>query len=195
VHRGVPAEVRTPGFLLLSGALTLTAFGLYAASLTLIPLLTGRGFSSELAATTLGLLGAGQLLGRIGYAPLTARTTPTGRAVAIVLASAATIGLLAAVRGPAALLIAAAVLAGAARGAGTLLQATVVADRWGAARYGTLSGFFAAPITAAAALAPWAGTALADLTGGYSEMFWLLSVIVAVAAGAAALSRPRSPQQ
>jgi hypothetical protein len=46
VHRRVPAEVRTPGFLLLSGALTLTAFGLYAASLTLIPLLNGRGFTA-----------------------------------------------------------------------------------------------------------------------------------------------------
>jgi MFS family permease len=187
VHRRVPAEVRTPEFLLLSAALTMTAFGRYAASLTVIPLLTGRGFSASLAATTLGLLGAGQLLGRLGYTPLTARTTPAGRAVAIVLASAAMIGLLAAVPGPPALLVAAAILAGAARGAGTLLQATVVADRWGAARYGTLAGFFSAPITAAAAVAPWAGTALADLTGSYPAMFGLLAVLVAFAAGAAAL--------
>jgi MFS family permease len=186
-HRRVPAEVRTPGFLLLCAALTLTAFGLYAASLTLIPLLTGRGFSAGLAATTLGLLGAGQLLGRIGYAPLIARTTPTGRTLVIVLASAATIAILAALTGPPALLVAAAVLAGAARGAGTLLQATVVADRWGSARYGTLSGFFAAPITTAAALAPWAGTALAGWTGSYPAMFWLLSGLVAAAAIAAAL--------
>jgi MFS family permease len=111
--------------------------------------------------------------------------------VAIVLASAATIGILAALPGPAGLLIAAAVLAGAARGAGTLLQATVVADRWGAARYGTLSGFFAAPITAAAALAPWAGTALAELTGGYPSMFWLLTGLVTLAACGVALSTRR----
>jgi MFS family permease len=190
-HRRIPTEVRTPGFLLLAGALTLTSFGLYAASLTLIPLLTGRGFSATLAATTLGLLGAGQLLGRIGYAPLAAHTSPTGRTVAIVLVSAATIALLAALPGPTALLIAAAVLAGAARGAGTLLQATVVADRWGAARYGTLSGFFAAPITAAAALAPWAGTAIAEVTGSYPSTFWLLAGLVSLAAGAAALgTRP-----
>lgn len=193
VHRRVPAEVRTPGFLLLSGALTVTAFGLYAASLTLIPLLMDRGFSGPLAATTLGLLGAGQLLGRIGYGPLAARTTPTARAVTIVLASAATIGLLAALPGPTALLIVAAVLAGAARGAGTLLQATAVADRWGSARYGTLSGFFSAPITAAAALAPWAGTALAGLTGGYPSLFWLLTCLVVMAAIAAAFSSRPSP--
>jgi MFS family permease len=192
-HRhGPPATVRSivssPGFLLLSGALTLTAFGMYAASLTLIPLLTERGMSAPLAATTLGLLGAGQLLGRICYAPLTARTTPTGRTVAIVAASAVAIALLAAVPGPAALLVALAVLAGAVRGAGTLLQATVVADRWGSARYGVLSGWFAAPITAAAALAPWAGTALAGALGSYPATFAGLAVVVGAAAGAAALS-------
>ena len=58
------------------------------------------------------------------------------------------------------------VLVGATRGAGTLLQATLVADRWGSARYGALAGIFAAPITVATALAPWAATALADLLGG-----------------------------
>jgi MFS family permease len=184
----VRSTVRSPGFLLLSGALTVTAFGLYAASLTLIPLLTGRGMAAPLAATTLGLLGAGQLLGRIGYAPLTARTTPTARTVAIVAASALAIGLLAAVPGPVPLLIALAVFAGAARGAGTLLQATVVADRWGSAHYGSLSGWFAAPITGAAALAPWAGTALAEAVGSYPAMFAGLAVLVAAATAAAAVS-------
>ncbi|MCZ2812790.1 MFS transporter [Modestobacter sp. VKM Ac-2979] len=187
-----PASVRSivssSGFLLLSGALTLTAFGMYAASLTLIPLLTGRGMSASLAATTLGLLGAGQLLGRIGYAPLTARTTPGTRTVVILAASALAIGLLAAVPGPVPLLVGLAVFAGAARGAATLLQATVVADRWGSARYGALSGWFAAPITAAAALAPWAGTALAESVGSYPATFAGLAVLVAVAAGAAAFS-------
>jgi MFS family permease len=180
--------VRSPGFLLLAGALTLTAFGLYAASLTLIPLLTGRGVGAPLAATTLGLLGAGQLLGRIGYAPLTARTTPMVRTVGIVAASAAAIALLAVVPGPPAVLVLLAVVAGAVRGAGTLLQATVVADRWGTARYGALSGVFAAPITAAAAVAPWAGTALAEALGSYPVMFAVLAALVAVATGAAALS-------
>ena len=98
---------------------------------------------------------------------------------------------MAALPGPAALLIAAAVLVGAARGAGTLLQATVVTDLWGADRYGTLSGYFAAPITAAAALAPWAGTALAEVTGGSPSMFWLLTALLTAAACGAALSAQR----
>jgi predicted MFS family arabinose efflux permease len=187
-HRRVPPEVRTAGFLLLAAALTVTAFGLYAASLTLVPLLTGRGFSGTLAATTLGLLGAGQLLGRLGYAPLAVRTSPAGRALVIVLASAGTIALLAGLPGPPALLITAAVLAGAARGAGTLLQATVVAERWGATRYGTVGGYLAAPVTLATAVAPWAGTALAEALGGYPAAFWVLAALVLGAAVAAVLS-------
>jgi MFS family permease len=186
-RRRLPDEVRTPGFVLLAAALTLTAFGLYAASLTLIPLLTGRGLPAGLAATTLGLLGAGQLLGRIGYAPLTARTSPTGRTVVIIAVSALTIALLASLTGPPALLVAAAIAAGAARGAGTLLQATVVADRWGTTRYGTLSGLFSAPITAASALAPWGGTALAELTGSYPAAFWVLAALVVLAVALAAV--------
>jgi len=184
----VRSIVRSPGFLLLSGALTLTAFGMYSASLTLIPLFTERGMSASLAATTLGLLGAGQLLGRIGYAPLTARTTPTARTVAIVAASALSIGLLATVPGPAPLLIVLAVFAGAVRGTTTLLAATVVADRWGITHYGALSGWFAAPITGAAALAPWAGTALAEGADSYPAMFAGLAALVAAAAVAAAFS-------
>jgi predicted MFS family arabinose efflux permease len=186
-HRVGPV-VRSPAFLLLSGALTLTAFGLFSASLTLIPLLQARGLSASLAATTFGLLGAGQLLGRIGFAPLTGRTTPAVRTVAIVAASSAAIALLAVVPGPSAALVLLAVAAGAVRGAGTLLQATVVADRWGTAGYGALSGIFSAPITAAAALAPWAGTALAGAVGSYPGTFAVLAAVVAVAAAGAALS-------
>jgi MFS family permease len=192
-RRRVPAEARTPGFVLLSAALMLAAFGLYAASLTLIPLLTGRGVSAGLAATTLGLLGAGQLLGRLGYGPLATRTSPTRRSVTIIVASAATIAVLAVLTGPPALLVAAAIAMGAARGAGTLLQATVVAERWGTARYGALSGLFSAPITVASAVAPWGGTALAELVGSYPAMYWLLSSAVVLGAVLAACSGRTKP--
>jgi MFS family permease len=184
---GVRSVMRSPAFWLLSGALTVTAFGLYATSVTLlIPLLTERGMSASLAATTLGLLGAGQLLGRIGYAPLTARTSPRQRSVLVVSASAAVIGLLAAVPGPAWALVAVAVLVGAVRGVGTLLQATVVADRWGTARYASLAGVFSAPITVASAVAPFGGAALVDLVGSRTGALVVLTGLVLLAAAAAA---------
>ena len=193
-RKRLPAEARTRGFVLLSAALTLTAFGLYGASLTLIPLLTSRGLPADLAALALGLLGAGQLLGRFGYAPLSAATGPTGRTLLIIGASAVSIGLLAVVPGPPALLIAIAVAAGAARGAGTLLQATVVADRWGTSRYGTLLALFSTPVTIAVALAPGAGTAIAAALGSYPRAFAVLAAfIVAGAAVAVVAGRARRP--
>jgi len=55
--------------------MTLTGFGSYAATINLVPLLTGRGYSTELAAWALGLIGVGQVLGRTGYAALSRRTS------------------------------------------------------------------------------------------------------------------------
>lgn len=191
VRVDVRAVVTSRPFLLLAGALTLTAFGLYAASLTLIPLLTARGMSAGLAAVTLGLLGAGQLLGRVGWAPLTARTTPATRTLLVVAVSAAAVALLATVPGPGWLLVVLAVLAGAVRGAGTLLQATVVADRWGTQRYGSLAGWFAAPITAASALAPFGGTLIATWVGGYPAAFAVFGGVIAAGGITAFAGMPR----
>jgi MFS family permease len=110
----------------------------------------------------------------------------------IVAAGAVATALLAAVPGPAALLIAAAMLVGAARGVFTLLQATAISDRWGAAHYGRLGGILGAPAMAATALAPWAGAALAELLGGYPAVFWLLAGLAGVAALLVLGSVPRT---
>lgn len=58
-------------------------------------------------------------------------------------------------------------------------------DRWGTTDYGRLSGLLAAPTTAAAALAPFAGAALAGELGGYPVLFTLLAFVSAVAAALA----------
>jgi len=188
---GTRHMLRSSSFLLLCARLTVTAFALHAAGLALIPLLTGRGLSPTVAALGLGLLGAGQLLGRLGYGPLLTRTTPAARTRVVLAAAAAGLLALAAVPGPPAALIAVAVLVGAARGAATLLQATLVADLWGTTRYGALAGIFAVPITVAGAVAPWAATALVDLVGGsYPALFAVLAVPVAAVAATGRLPRP-----
>jgi MFS family permease len=183
--REVPSVLRGRAFLTLTSGMTVAVLALFATSLSLIPLLTHRGLSHSLAALAFGLVGAGQLLGRLCYRPLTGRLSPRARTTAIVLAAAGAIGVLAVLGGPAVLLLAAAVALGAVRGATTLVQATAVADRWGTRHYGTLSGVFAAPMTAATAIAPWAGTTVAAAAGGYPEMF---AIFAALAAGAAALA-------
>ena len=75
-----------------------------------------------------------------------------------------------------------AVLAGMVRGILTLVHATAVTDRWGASHYGQLTGVLAAPVTLAAAMAPWIGAVLASVLGSYSTMFWVMAGMAAVAA-------------
>nr|WP_307794312.1 MFS transporter [Actinospica acidiphila] len=137
--------------------------------------------------------GAGQTLGRTLYAALARRTAATARTTILIALGGLTTAAFAAVPGPYALLIAVSVVAGMVRGNLTLLQATAITDRWGATHYGRLSGILAAPATTAAALAPFAGAALATPLGGYGPLFLLLaSVSVAAALTAPWTGIPRT---
>jgi MFS family permease len=92
--------------------------------------------------------------------------------------------------GPAALLAAASVLAGAVRGVFTLTEATLVADHWGADRYAAVNGVFNAPLTAAGAIAPSIGAAIAAATGSYPALFVILAATAAAGAALAAVAPP-----
>ncbi|HWM02219.1 MAG TPA: MFS transporter [Actinophytocola sp.] len=173
---------RSRPFLLLTTAIALGTFTAFAVVVNQVPLLLERGLSTQVAAWALGLGGVGQVLGRLGYTRLVAATSVRFRGVLILALTAIATGLLGLLPGPAALLIAAAMLAGAARGVFTLLQATAVSDRWGAAHYGRLNGLLSAPAMLATALAPWAGAALAQAFGGYPVVFAVLAGVAAVAA-------------
>ena len=116
-----------------------------------VPLLIERGLSTTEAAWALGLGGLGQVLGRLGYGRLAAAFSVRMRAVVILALSAAATLLLGLLPGPEVLLVAAAMLAGAARGVFPLLQATAISDRWGAAHYGRLNGLLSAPAMIATA--------------------------------------------
>jgi MFS family permease len=174
--------IASPTFIALAAAIALAAFAMSTSNLYLVPLMTGRGMDTATAAWALGLCGAGQLLGRIAYAPIAIRTGPTTRAVAILAIGAATTLATALIAEPVALIFTAVILLGAARGAFTLLDATAVTDRWGPRGYATLHGILSAPATTAIALSPWAGAHLAAWTGGNPQMFALLAALTATAA-------------
>ncbi len=182
---------RSRPFLLLAGAITLGTSAAYAVIVHQVPLLVERGLPPAAAAWALGLGGLGQVAGRFAWGPLAARTGVRARTVGVLAVSAAATALLAVLPGPGVLLVAGAVLAGAARGALTLLQATAVSDRWGAAHYGRLSGLVAAPTTLLVALAPWAGAVAAERLGSYPAVFGLLAAVAAAAAALALGSVPR----
>lgn len=182
-------DVRSPAFVALVAAFSLTALGTYAVVVNLVALLSERGLSTGTAAIALGLGGAGQVAGRLGFATLVNRTGVRTRTAVVIVILAATTTLLGALTSPASLIVAS-VLAGMARGVFTLLQATAVADRWGTAGYGRLSGLLSAPLTIMSAVAPYTGAVLAAVTGSYSTAFVVLGVVTVAAVPVSFAARP-----
>ncbi|MCB5275887.1 hypothetical protein BJG92_03441 [Arthrobacter sp. SO5] len=181
---------RSPAFIGLQALMVLLCLGLYTVTLNIIPVLMEKGADYTTAALGFGLVGAGEVGGGLLFAtiPATARISViTGTATGAIL-------VLALLPGPAPMLVAAGMLAGAVRGCQTLLQATIVADRWGTASLGTLQGSFAAPITAAAALAPAAGSVIATWLGSYTSMAYAMAAVTGTAALIAATHVSRGPK-
>lgn len=174
----VAGVIRTRRFWFLEITMIVLAVSMFSATLTAVPLFTEKGLTFELAALGLGLIGAGQVIGRLLFLVRPHRTPPWVLLCGVASLAAVSLGVLAAVPGPAWLLIVLGIAAGAVRGAMTLVQASAVADRWGTRNYGAINGAFAAPITIASALAPAIGPAVAVGTGSFTAM-------VAVMAGAA----------
>ena len=178
-------------FILLAVTLSLAALTTFAAIINLVPLLEERGLSTQVAAIALGLAGAGQVVGRLGYARIVRHTSVLMRTVAVLLALAATTAVLGVLNTTVALVIGA-VVGGMARGIFTLVQATAVTDRWGRRYYGHLTGLLSAPITITMAFAPFAGAAAAELLGSYTTTFLLLGVLATIAAALSVLTIPKT---
>ena len=136
----------------------------------------------------------GQVVARLGYVRLVAASNVRARTLLVLAACAGGTVLLAAVPGPAMVLIALSVAVGATRGVHTLLQSTAVSDRWGVAHFGRLNGVLSAPLLLAAALAPWAGSALAEVLGSYAAVFAALAGIAVVAVLLAAAESFQAPE-
>jgi MFS family permease len=180
---------RSRSFVALTIAFALATCASYAIIVNLVPLMTELGISAQAAAIALGLGGAGQVLGRLGYRALVRRVGVRSRTVLVFAGIAVTTALLGVFTSLAALIIVA-VLAGFVRGITTLLQATAVTERWGQTHYGHLSGILSAPITLTTALGPWIGAALASLLHGYGPMFLVLGGIGVLAALISLASMP-----
>lgn len=177
----VAAVLRSRRFWMLEAAMIAVTAALYTVTLAAIPLLTEKGLDHELAAWGLGLLGAGQVAGRLLYVALPRAAAPWMPLATTAALSAVVLALLALVPGPPWLLIAIGIAAGAVRGAQTLVQASAVVERWGPRGYGAINGAFAAPITAVTALGPALGPLLAVATGSYAAMGVVAAALALVA--------------
>jgi len=193
-ERGEPRRrdpvLRDRQFVTVLAAMTLAGFAIYAALINLVPLLVESGFSTQQAAVVLAVGGIGQVAGRIAYAPVLGRTTPDTKVTVVLLVTTATTLGLAAAPDPLLVLCAISVVAGTARGAFTLIQATAVTDRWGTASYGARSGVLSGGVHLAAATAPWLGALAAAVLGGYQPAFVLLAGCAFLAAALSSFGRP-----
>lgn len=173
--------LRTRRFWMLELAMIAVVAALYSVTLAIIPLLGEKGVTYELAAWALGLVGAGQVIGRILYVALPHGTAPWVPLASTAGLSAVLLALIALLPGPPWLLVVVGVALGAVRGAQTLVQGSAVADRWGTRSYGAINGVFAAPITAVAALGPALGPVAASAIGSYASMGLLAAALALVA--------------
>lgn len=73
----------------------------------------------------------------------------------------------------------------------TLLRATLVADLWGRARYGSVLAAVSAPYSLARAVA-LVGASLLIALGGYTTLLWILTAATSMAAIAGSLAVERS---
>ena len=179
--------LRTGRFWRLVVATAAVVCAINTVTLAIIPLLAEKGADYEFAAVAFGLVGAAQVLGRGVFLLLPSRSGPPWLPlVAMAVAGALVVSLLAAVPGPLWLLAGVAMVGGALRGSQTLLNATAVVHRWGAASYGVLNGVFIGPATMMTALAPGLGPLLADALGSYALM---AAVMAGVALAAAVTAR------
>jgi MFS family permease len=189
--RGACSLARSRAFALLAAAMVLGALALYAATVDIGTLLASHGASNAITAAALGLVGVGQVCGRLGYTTLSRRTSPPARTCLVLAASALAIAVLAIASAQPAAVLAAAVLAGLVRGNFTLIQATAVSDRWGTRAFGTVNGIFLAPVTIAIALAPVTGATLAHWLGRPQIAFFVLAGLAAVSSVLALATRVR----
>ncbi len=170
-------------FWLLTASLALGSYTWTVMIVQLVPFLSESGHSLRFSALAAGVVGLGQLPGRLvfiffGHA-VRGRRLP---AATFALAAIA-LTILGLNRSEASVFVFA-VIFGTSAGMMTLMSASVPAELFGRQGYGAVSGVIYGFSNGARAVAPFASAAIAALPGGYST---LLGSLVAVSGVAAAL--------
>jgi MFS family permease len=174
--------MRSASFWLLTAAFVLSSGVSVAAGVHFIPYLLEQGHSVAIAAGLAGAIGLMQLPGRLVFAPL-GRFVPRHWLSAGILALQGLAVLLLVGSPTIGRLVAFGVLFGMANGMVTLARATSVAELYGSAHYGSISGVMAFWITLARAGGP-IGVALLYTAAGrrYEPAFGLMAGVMGVAA-------------
>ena len=199
---GAPASVeasvstkdafRSGSFRWLTIGFCLAFFANVAVTVHLIPYLTDHGFSPAFAASAAGLIGILALPGRLLFTPLGGRV-PRRFVVGGIFAVQALGIVVLVLTGTTAGVVAFVILFGIGFGAITPARAALVAELYGRANYGTISGTLALFVTGARALAPVSAGLLYGMFGRYEPVFWIVVGVALLATGAITLIDDRGP--
>jgi len=176
----VRQALHSPSFWFLAAAFVSSSFATSALAVHQVAMLTDHGHSPAFAAGATGALGAMQLPGRVLFGPL-GRVTSRRVTTVVVFAALAGGVIILTLSQTVTAVWSFVVLYGAGRGMSTLLRATLVADLFGAAHYGAISGVLSACTTLAVAAGPLAAGVLFDVSGDYRRLLQVLLVLTVLA--------------
>jgi MFS family permease len=175
------AAIGSSGFWYLTAAFVLSSFAISAVAVHLIPYLLEGGRTATFAAFAAGLMGVMQVPGRVVLAGAARALPRQYEAPAVFVLQGVGLAVLA-VTTAAPGVVAAVCLFGMGNGMATLVRATLIADAYGSAFYGSIAGVAAACATGARALAPVAGAGAYVAFNGYKPLLWLLVATSVLAA-------------
>ena len=179
--------LRGAAFWWLTAAFVANTLGAVALNVHLVPYLTDHGYRPSFAATAAGLVGVTALPGRLIFTPLGDRL-PRGLVTAFLfLLQALSLLVLLLVPNKVGVLGFVA-LFGAGFGAITPARAALVAEFYGPAAYGSISGMLGVFLNGARALAPVGAAWGHDIGGSYEPALWTLAAVSAAGAVAVVLA-------
>jgi len=178
---GRSAVVRRGGFWLITAAFALSSFVSVAVAVHLVKLLVDGGTTPAFAAFAAGLMGLSQIPGRIVFALAASRLGPAATARSVFAFGAVTLVSLTVDQSRWAVL-AFVVGYGMSNGMTTLLRATVIADLYGQASFGAISGVVSAVTLAVRAAAPFVAALIALAPGGSTTLLTALAAMSVAAA-------------
>jgi cyanate permease len=160
-----------------------------ARTVHLVPFLVETGYDAALGATAAGLSGAMQAPARIVLGPLMDRLPMRPVTAALFTTQALALACLVLVPGLPGVMVFA-VAFGLANGAMTTARPALLAELYGRAHYGAISGSMTASGVVARAIAPIGVGAIYDLLGTYVPVWWMLALLAALGGIAVLAARP-----
>jgi MFS family permease len=185
---GTAAALRDQGFWWLTVAFGASIMVTVANTVSLIPYLIEQGHPATFAAQVAGLFGLMTLAGRMLIGPLGERISRRIVTAGLMVMQMAGLGVLATAPTATGALIAIALL-GAGSGTMTIMRAALLAERYGPANYGSISGTQNSLLTGTRTIGPIGAGALAGLLGGYAAALWVMVGILGMGLVAVLLVR------